>query len=123
VARGAGECIVRVYRVEDASGAGPYRNKSEASQRFVRAFPGNDDAHPTPEHDGLGRPAWPARFGFADLAALGHWFNGEARAFLERRGYTVRAYDAPGAVPLAHQVVFPAERARPLEPIPWSRVP
>lgn len=106
-----------VYRVEDAAGFGPYRDREVVPHADKTwADKPSDDLHPLPWNDGISYPGattqW--RFGFASLAALCRWFSAADRAKIKRLGLWVARYLVPKG-DIRHgrrQVIFKANRAR-----------
>ena len=115
---------MKVYRVEDSEGEGPYGSDlyswcttPKMSERHIWS-----SKTPPPDQDGALLPLsiWvrleddiqsrtvTSRFGFRTLKQLRSWFTPAARRNLSECGYVISVYEAPGEyVRLGnHQLVF-----------------
>lgn len=104
---------MRVYRVMDLEGKGPYALHDDGRENFP--FHDNaDTVRPSPVID-LKRDdldLWDSRnvFGFASVKQLCTWFDAQRRAWLKAHGFSVAVMEAPDASVIhgGHQVAFPA---------------
>lgn len=120
---------MRVWRLEDDEGRGPYQSLGERFGRdTVHEFLGRGDKqHPTPDRDASFMAASEDYFtklgyvdtsrfffGFANLKQLHAWFNPEQRKILKER-YQIRLnrYSVPATEALIgdHQIAFNKSRA------------
>lgn len=104
-----------VYRVEDASGGGPYWCGSARGMDLYCTT-----RHPPPCEDGLLEIRVTEIFGFASREDLLRWFGPEARASLRTEGYQLAMYEAHEVRRGRRQVVFNRETATrcSVEPLP-----
>lgn len=113
---------MRVYRVQDQDGAGPYTkditwailNNSEISTDWPThgSLPWDDESQ-----DRL-------RFGFSSTYDLTRWFNPSQRRALAEQGFKATVWDAPddAVIPGRKQVAFYADRAQLVEELPLTEV-
>ena len=109
---------MRVYRVEDLSGWGPYRSlatPSYVSDILYEQYSMGRASHPTPINDGIPDRADPQhyRFGFASMRSLLQWFPIQAREALHRAHFTIGVYEVvyTDVFVGVHQVCFRASTA------------
>ncbi len=116
---------MRVYRVENEQGEGPYKHTIRKNGQRIGAAHW-DDAHPGPTEDGLDWAVFGYEapfseseytdkvFGTNSLESLLAWFDGWWDV-LERHGYSAEEYEVPDecvAVGIGgEQVVFMRSRA------------
>ena len=131
---------MRLYRVEDLEGGGPYGEDfgswCSTSKLFERhqwspktPSPGDDGGHlPLFMHvrHGHGAPdrTVETRFGFHTLKQLRSWFTPTARCNLSKCGYFLSVYEAPDEyVHLGnHQLVFWLEGSEKVDELDLSEV-
>ena len=102
---------MRVYRVENWSGRGPYNGKGCYKAGYDTAC---SDRHPMPYSDGI--PYWDDtdRFGFKTKKALQKWFNKKMRRDLAKHKYRISIFEVPkeNVVLGRKQLVFKRRRAK-----------
>lgn len=94
---------MRIFRVQDAKGYGPYQNARYWEHEMREIFKGNDEhrarKHPTPYAEGkLGYIASDEVCGFRSLTSFRQWFSKRVlRAFLRHnpKGYALYEYEVP----------------------------
>lgn len=109
---------MRVYRVQDANGEGPYQSLTWASWAFLEGVdPDGDRDKRWPTHGALDEvyDTGEVRFGFKSPEQLASWFNERERTALEMAGFRVAVYDAPRVWPGRKQVAFDIEGAKLIE--------
>ena len=101
---------MRIYRVEDLEGEGPYGDDDSwcsTPKMFERHH--RSSRTPSPDRDGMylplsmevrlegGIPRWTvtSHFGFRTLKQLRSWFTPAARRSLSECGYVISVYEAP----------------------------
>ena len=130
---------MKVYRVEDSEGEGPYGDDDswcptpKMLERHHRS-----PKTPSPERDGGYLPFWlgvppgmyipyktvNSHFGFRTLKQLRSWFTPTARRNLSKCGYVLSVYEAPDEyVHLGnHQLVFWLEGSEKVDELDLSEV-
>lgn len=107
---------MRVYRVEDTNGIGPYseRHKLVEHQELLDALNSHclDNGHPgacyLDEPFGNGGPTdyYNYRFGFSDMEQLNNWFSPQEQELLNDAGFVISVYEGKEVLMGRHQVAF-----------------
>lgn len=129
---------MRIYRVENTAGEGPYANRSPWESDVPHDLE-HGRPHPAAEMGRDWTDNWNAwigietrfereygegamRFGFDSTAALERWFREEERAALRAHGYAMVVFECDDALVtrLPSQCVFPRPKATSvrIQPIP-----
>lgn len=105
---------MRVFRVQDAYGRGPYVGPGWPVWGPARRFDHDNAAHPSPLNDGLEAPAMRGECAFTSRAQARAWFSPAERRIMRRAGYVLHEFDAPPdtVAVLGHQAVIDLKRAR-----------
>ena len=85
---------VRVYRLEDANGEGPY-NSNLLDPDYRLQMSGShsfDSTHPTSSAEGFGFPYVHEYFAFLSMTDLFRWFGGYLKPLMER-GVSIGVYE------------------------------
>lgn len=123
---------MRIYRIEDSRGLGPYHESSPMLRVWRWGAEGPFDIagkHPSPDHDSGLRNWWLAhvtrapdeetldaiRFGFASLEQLHAWFyNDDWFTSMDKNGFHLRIYDVSddNVIKGRAQVIFYKDAAK-----------
>lgn len=97
---------MKVYRVEDYHGGGPYRGKGHKKLREM-SYKHNDERHPVPSLDGIrDRPSSMHVCGFANLKQYRRWFDAVDRRELQEKKFRLRIYESDDVIRGDNQVMF-----------------
>lgn len=125
---------MRIYRIEDENGDGPYNGGREITETLFWAHvrdDGNaadvDETHPQPSLDIAGfteRLKGRYRFAFDSMEQLLKWFGPNARRVLKRYPFTVAEYSVPepAVIKGIYQVAYDPERAEPIARTPVGEI-
>ena len=83
---------VRVWRVEDKEGNGPYHNWESVSHLFGLSSCEPSENSRWPMHDGISQCSDDIRFAFSSKTDLLNWFDKDLLKSLIPFGYCVRSY-------------------------------
>ena len=102
---------MKIYRVQDSSGSGPYRESMMAGL-FDMIKKHNNPTHPCPVHDiGIERFIQPDEFcGFQALFQLRMWFEGFEK-ILDEHLFRILTFEAAPTAIGEYQVLFKKEEA------------
>lgn len=92
---------MKVYRIEDSAGYGPYRGRHDMSAWSRRD---HNDWHPTPLMEGL--PISGRLCGFKSLYYLKKWFTPHELMRLKRLGYSIKKVEAKEVCYGKNQLTF-----------------
>lgn len=107
---------MKVYRVEDDEGGGPYSGKHH--RKVEIAYPKDAQVYwPVPCEDGLSDVPRDYVYGFASMKQVRAWFGSKGRRALAKLGFglTVFDVDAKSVRRGYHQVAFHKDEAQPIK--------
>lgn len=119
--------MLEVYRVEDGSRRGPYRNYEYSTVLYDMMRAHNDADHPCIEDDNSGLDREPYdfdgdnlhKFAFESLTHLDEWFEPRFRRQLRDLGFSIGVYRVPTSAVTKgdHQLIFLEEMATKIDTI------
>lgn len=93
---------MRLWRVEDKQGRGPYQWNSALRYPFSDGPPGQP--YGAIEFGDNSANGW--RYAFPTMQSLLDWFDAERRAWLKAHGFVIRVYEAERVLKTERQAIF-----------------